>query len=1190
MGNMMLDRNLINELKDKALNGDAESVKKLRKLKVLKNKKAYKASHSQKRMWFLTQLDGSDKSYYIPALLKVTGEPDLNRFEKAINRIIERHQALRTTFKLQNEELIQIVHESYAFKLDYEDLTDKRIQLDTYIRSYLDKNFVLEKLPLFRAEFIKLSDQEFLFIFNMHHIIGDGWSLGIFLDELKKFYKNDTIELDLPKIQYKDFSAWQAKRIIDGDFDQHKSFWIDHLHESKELDLLTNMDRPVKLDYSGNHIWFHLSKELTSSITMLRHELGVTTYGFMTALIKILLWKYTNQTDIVIGSPVTGRNHPDLDNQIGYYINTICLRSKLNPEQSIDNFIREFNSNMAKAFEYDEYPFDLLVEELDVERKFNRNPVFDVMVSWMLQNNMNFNEQVAELHFSKHDLDIQHSQVDLTFNLDEKDEQIFVGIEYSTELFVYARIDEMKNDLLKLTEIFTNNSQLKLRDIKLRDHVRFEATNTDFCLNQKLIEAFKNYSDRVALSFKNTNITYKELEEEVNKYRSAIDFTDKYIVAYSNNPLTIVSAWISALLSGNGFITIDPKSSGNRMDEIVSDLDNISIITDNEHQSTLDNYGKILENSFVETITDPINGELGYCIFTSGSTGKPKGIEVSKSALNTFLASAIREYGYNDISGSELMLVSFSFDVAIKQVFLNIVFGQKVIVLDEFERLDFSTLVDKLNEVNRVDLSPGLFNEFVEHDLLTNPKLSLEQIFIGSEALPKSMIEKFYQKNENPSFELYNCYGPSEATVEVTAFKITKDVLNRSEKYLSIGKPLDNVMVDVWDSFNNPTPLYTLGEIVIKGNQVAGGYINQEELSAKQFRKVDNETVYFTGDLAFFDENMDLHFYGRNDDQIKISGFRIELGEIEAKAISHNEVDVAIADVRQLNNKKNLCLWFTGSIEEGDLKEYLRKKLSSYMIPTYISKLEDIPLKANGKVDKSKLVVCNNTLEEIKQNVTKNEELISAIWKKVLDQEYVTLNANFFEQGGSSLKLIKLQKMLNELSEVDVSIQDLFVMNSVAQQAKLLEGNNCFVVPGIELKVETNNSWGEEIQLEYDFENNIEYNLSVALGLAIHETFDVDEVCWIELHNGYSLNCIDFADIDDLTQISDSIQTEKIDNTVRNSNIHEITFGLNCDEYLCDINVKNDGNVVIVDFSSKLDAEVANGFFSNLIKIIDLLS
>jgi len=1024
------------------------------KIEPVEEKEYYKASSAQKRLYTLQQFDLESISYNMPIVLRLKGSLDKQKLENIFKQLIQRHEALRTSFEIRNEEIVQIVHKEVAFSIsDYVYIeAESETVIQESIRGFV-KVFDLSKVPLIRVALVKINEKEHVLMIDMHHIISDGVSMGILTKEFAELYGGK--ELSKLRIQYKDFAEWQNKLFKSGEIKKQEEYWLKTFEgEIPVLNLPTDYQRPSIQSFEGDNLSFELNYELTGKLKQIAKETGSTMYMVLLSACNILLSKYSGQEDIVIGSPIAGRLHADLENIMGMFVNTLAMRSFPAGNKTFKEFLGEVKANSLSSFEGQDYQFEELIDKLSITRDLSRNPLFDVMFS--MHNIENKETSIGELKISPYNAENNISKFDMTLTAVESEDNISFNLNYCTRLFGKKTIEKLIKHFTNILEAISDNINQNISEVEMLTKeekqqllVEFNNTKADYPKHKTIHELFEEQAqstpNAVAVVYEDESLTYNSLNERSNQIarilRSKGVKADSIVAIMVERSAEMITGIMGIIKAGGAYLPIDPEYPNDRIAYMLEDSKSNILLTQT-HLINKGDFGvdiiNLTDNSIYSednSNLDNINTEnnLVYTIYTSGSTGKPKGVMVEhKNLVN--LVYGLKERIYKENKNLKVSMVSpYVFDASVKQIFPSLLLGHTLCIIPEDTRFDGYKLFDYYanNSIDIADGTPTHLKMLTALEKQTK-NIGIKQFVIGGEALSTELVEEYYSKY-NKNCIINNVYGPTECCDVTTMLSVTSNMEIKSP-IVSIGYPISNATVYILDKYSKAVPVGVLGELCISGAGVTRGYLNRAELTAEKF--VDNpydmtQKLYKTGDLVRWTEAGNIEFLGRIDHQVKIRGFRIELGEIEARLLSYEGIEEAIVIAREAEGNKYICAYITGAREFtiSELREYLLKELPEYMIPAYFIQLDKLPLTTNGKIDRKALPELNGSVNTgIEYVAPRNEieEKLAAIWQEVLGIEKVGINHNFFELGGHSLKAINISAKINKELNVSVPLGELF--------------------------------------------------------------------------------------------------------------------------------------------------------------------
>ncbi|WBW96389.1 non-ribosomal peptide synthetase [Oceanirhabdus sp. W0125-5] len=1094
------------------------------KIEKVGNCEYYEASPSQKRMYMVQQFEKNSVAYNMPVAFELQGKVDKERIEETFKKLVTRHESLRTYFETIENEIVQKVDYSYEFKLSVRKDND---EIENIINKFV-RPFELERAPLFRVELIENNEKTYLLI-DMHHIISDGVSMSIVIKEFSDLY--DGKSLEPLKLQYKDFAAWQNNFLKLDEMKKQEEYWINRFNdEIPVLNLPYDYERPVMQSFEGDDVSFKLDEKTTKALRKLTKETGTTMHMVLLSSMYILLSKYSGQEDIVVGTPIAGRPHADLQNIMGMFVNTLALRNKPKRDKNYLEFLKEVKENSLKAYENQSYQLESLIENLDIVRDTSRNPLFDVMFN-MVDTVNDADIQLDGLLLKQYIKNNKISKFDLTFNVLEKDNIIEFNLEYCSKLFKKETIERLSNHYIKLLRDITNNVAIKISDIQLlsekeRNQILydFNDTKTEYPKDRTIQEVFEakveKAPDNIAVVFEGTQLTYTELNEKSNQLARVLRNkgvkADSIIgIMVERSPEMIIGI-MGILKAGGAYLPIDPNYPKERIEFMLNDSESHLLLSTEKLSGSLDYNGQIIDlfnkelfegdSSNLEKINN--SNDLAYVIYTSGTTGNPKGVMIEHYNLNNFIHSFTKQFIHGFSNNDRILsLTNYVFDVSVCEFFVALTSGAVLIINDKHKTLNPMEIAKLIvdNDVTFTYIPPLLLPYVYEELKGYKIKVKLSKLLVGVEAIRGKILNNFYNLNED--INIVNGYGPTETTICSTFYKVTgKEAENKA---VPIGIPAGNMHTYILDKSLNVVPAGVSGEIFISGDGLARGYLNRPELTSEKF--VENpfeqgKKMYKTGDLARWLSDGNIEFLGRIDNQVKIRGFRIELGEIENRLLQHEGVKEAVVVVKENKEKEKYIRAYVVSdkeISELNLKRYLKDSLPDYMIPTYFMKLDKMPLTHNGKLDRRALPEpsVDANLSEFEAARNETEEKLSKIWSEVLGVEKIGINDNFFELGGHSLKAtVIINKVYKELNK-QIPLKELFKSPTIKDLSTFIENTEENPYSKIE-KVgnceyyEASPSQKRMYMVQQFEKNGVAYNMPVAFELdgevdkeRIEETF-----------------------------------------------------------------------------------------------------
>ncbi|WDF48936.1 amino acid adenylation domain-containing protein [Paenibacillus sp. KACC 21273] len=1022
---------------------------------------SYPVSSAQKRLLMIEEIADVGTTYHIPLLLHIQGKPDMVRMNKVFRQLIERHEALRTSFYREGEEYYQKVHDSSLIDWNIEHLEYSNANhLDmTDLLSMFVRPFHRESAPLLRTGLLNLHNDEYILIIDIHHLISDGSSMERLTLEFNQLYAGATLT-ELP-VHYRDYTVWHQQQLQAGLLEEHQSFWLKELEgELPVLNMHTDFPRPVQQRFAGRSFTVQVDVALTDQLRQVGGQHQSTMYMLLLSAYYILLSKYTGQEDIIVGTPVAGRNHADLQGMMGMFVNMLALRNYPIKEQSFSQFLNTVKERTLAAFQHEQMPLELLIEQLNVKRDLSRNPLFDTIFT--LQNTGSSSIEVNQLTFTPISIKADTSKFDLSLTIEEED-GLLLHFEYAVHLYEDTTIQQMATQYVELLQQLVNHPHMLLEDMKLISEeqqksiiVEFNPPYTAYPREATIQELWKHqviqHANTSAVICGQDIWSYQALEDKSNalawKLKSLGVTPDMLIGIIPERSPNMIIGILAILKAGGAYVPIDASYPAERIQYMLADSQISIVLTMND---TSDSYrlefeGVILnlqESTSYDARTDSLPlinqaNDLAYVMYTSGSTGQPKGVMIEHRNV----IRLVKETDYIQLTPSDriLMTGALVFDACTFEIWGSLLNGLSLCLVPNESILDAEKLHAVLleNKITTMWLTSPLFNQLAlqKSDLFQ----SLRQLIIGGDVLSPKIVARVQQ--QCPQVTMINGYGPTENTTFSCCYTIPPIVTDQS---IPIGRPIMHSTAYIVSESGHVLPPGVPGEIWVGGDGVARGYLNRDDLTAEQFVRNDSisaERMYRTGDLGRWLTDGRIEYLGRIDHQVKIRGYRIEPSEIEKVLLHHDLVNqVYITILTSQDEQKNLCAYIATRepLSNAEIRNYLTGRLPDYMIPSYYVFLSELPLNTNGKVNRQALPQPELNMESVQDYVAprnEQEHILAQIWADVLDMDKVGIDDRFFECGGHSLKGIQLISKAKEQG-ISLNIHQLFQHQTIRTLSNL---------------------------------------------------------------------------------------------------------------------------------------------------------
>lgn len=1039
-------------------------------------------SFAQQRLWFIEQLHPGTGAYHVFTRLRIQGQLMVHAFIMSLQKIVARHESLRTTFTIVEGSPTQVIHTEGSMMLPVVDLSGISREQQEAIITTLDQQEALRPFdlvtgPLIRGMLICLEHEEYVLFLNQHHIITDGWSLNILVEELSILYKQYTagttpILPDL-SLQYADYAIWQQQWLNGGVLADHLSYWKEQLADLTILDLPTDYPRPPMPTHRGRGVFFTIAESFIEQLHALSQQMGTSLFMTLLTGWQVVLARYSGQTDIVVGSPIAGRTQTELETLIGFFVNTLVLRTRLEGNPTFREALARVQTVTLDAYAHQELPFEYLVAQLQPERDLSRQPLFQV--SFALQNIPLEVLQLSNVTMELEPSQVMVAQFDLALHLQESATGLFGWLAYTTDLFDPSTIERMIGHFAMLLQNSVDYPAQGIQNLALLTPAEQEqifnwnmtarSYRQECSLGALIAEQALKTPDRVALRFEGDVLSFHMLHQracQVALYLRAQGVqAETPIGLYVERSLNLLVGVVGVLYAGGAYVPLDPSYPKERLSFLIEDSAVSFILTETPLYTQLQQSVAVADSQIIcldaawskpmqhESLSVPVvlrNDHLAYIIYTSGSTGRPKG------AMNTHQAIVNRLMWMQDTyklmpDDRVVQKTPYSFDVSVWELFWPLIIGASLVIAAPGGHQDPLYLgnVIQREQITILHFVPSMLHAFLE-TAGPNRLDRVRHVICSGEALPLSLQNDFFTYTRA---RLHNLYGPTEAAVDVTAWQClsTPDRLT-----VPIGHPITNTHIYILGPSRDQLPIGVPGELYIGGIQLARGYYQRPGLTAERFvpdpfSEVSGSRMYRTGDLVRYQLDGAIEYLRRLDHQVKLRGFRIELGEIETILREHPAIQDAVVTFQTKGTNdpfisSYVVLSDDYSIEEQKLRDYLRKRLPGYMVPSFCMVLDQLPVTPNGKLDRAALPspfsdrsIAYGSYEAPQ---TKVEQTIVSVWQEILGLQHISIHDNFFDLGGHSLALTRVHQYLRDQHMVGISLVDLFRYPTVSALATYL--------------------------------------------------------------------------------------------------------------------------------------------------------
>ena len=1041
-------------------------------------------SFAQQRMWFFYQIE-PDKPFYNNSIaLSFSGFLDITNLELSLKALVQRHETLRTNFNVVAGQPVQVIAQIQAINLSLVDLQDlaadrQSIEVKQLIKAEAQIPFKLSTDTLWRTKLLKLDKESHILIITIHHIISDGWSMGVLVNDLTSFYRafcNQTAPaLPTLTVQYADFAEWQHQWLQGDRLAAQLDYWKQQLDGALPiLELPSDRPRPSTQTYRGAVATFQCDRPLTQQLEKLSQRSGVTLFMTLLTAFAVLLHRYSGQQDLVIGSPIANRNRVEIENLIGFFANTLPLRIKVDNNPTFEHLLTQVQAITLDAYSHQDLPFDLLVEELKTERHLSHNPIVQVMFA--LQNSPLPSIKLPNLEISQIvSFDSGSVRFDLEMHLWESPDGLRGDVVYSTDLFNASTIQGLIGHFKTLLGGIVSNPQQRVAELPIlttaerqKILIEWQQTQTEYPRDKTIAQLFEMQVEKnpeaIAVIYEDQQISYKELNQKANQlahhlHKLGVE-PNTFVGICIDRSIEMIIGLVAILKAGGAYVPIDANYPPERIDYMLADAQVKYLLTQQSLGSKFSDsqtqviyldrqWEAIAQGSKDNPFSQTKAKNTAYVIYTSGSTGEPKGVVVPNLAVNRLVLNT----DYIQLSSSDRIAQAsnVSFDAATFEIWGALLNGAKLIGIHKEVILSPQKLANhiKQHQITTLFLTTALFNQIAKQ--VPDAFSLLRNLLFGGEASDPKVVREVLA--QGCPTRLLHVYGPTENTTFSSWYLV--ESVDEGTTTIPIGRSIANSQMYILDPHIQAVPVGILGEIYVAGAGLASGYLNRPELTTEKFinhsfTELQSIRLYKTGDLGKYLPDGNIEILGRSDFQVKIRGFRIELGEIETALRLQEDVRetivIACDDERGSKQLVAYVVPKTESLTSKYLRNFLKEKLPDYMVPAFFVFLDNLPLTPNGKVDRRALptpqadtgadILGENWESAVPTNA--DETLIANIWMQVLGLERVGIHDNFFDIGGNSLLVIQVHNQLQQMLNRDISIVDLFRYTTIKALAEYL--------------------------------------------------------------------------------------------------------------------------------------------------------
>jgi len=1049
-------------------------------LVVVEKREHYPLSFAQRRLWFLDQLEPGNTAYNLSFGVRLKGKLSADALERSLGEIVRRHEVLRTQLEMVDGEGVQVVMEWSGIKMAKHDLralapVEREFEARRIARDEAETPFHLGQAPMIRAQLLQMGEEEHVLLVTMHHVVSDGWSMGILVHEFRALYegfvKNEDPGLEEMKVQYKDFAVWQREWLQGEVLEKQLDYWRKQLGGMETLELPTDYERPAMASHRGEQIGFHWPKEMVEKLKQLSRQEGMTLFMTLLAGFQVLLHRYTGQRDIVVGTDVSNRNRGQTEKLIGFFVNELVLRAEVTGELSFLEMLKQVRKVALGAYDHQDLPFEILVEDLQPERDLTRSPLFQVKL--VMQNTPQEALQLGELGPEPFETAPGKAKLAEMFSFQDRPDEFLGTLAYQTDLFRGETMERMVGHLRIVMEEMTAHPERRITEFDylsgaerkqvLEEWNPAKVDRQDMCVHQLFTEQAEHMPEAVAVVYQGQYLSYGELNRRANQlgaYLRKLGVGPEVRVGLCmERSLNMVVGMLGVLKAGGAYIPLHASLPADRLTMMMEDSRLALLLTQSQLVKRLPSSGKqiicideswpIIAEQPAGNINSAVSCEnLAYVIYTSGSTGRPKGVAIEHRQIASYVNAVVDRIGFRK-NWSYGLLSSFAADLGNTMLFPSLCIGGSVHVIHEEDGEDGLQLKKYLNECGGLDclkITPTHLHALMA--LAQEGVLPKEKLVLGGEATTWRGLQAWQEKQ--PNCQMWNHYGPTECTVGVCVYDASTAIGNgmiKRNANLPLGSALSHSQLYVLNEGMRPAAIGVSGELYIGGSGVGRGYWKRPGLTAEKFvpnpyGKSGGERLYRSGDRVRWLESGELEFLGRMDNQVKIRGYRVELGEIESVLRQHPGVKQAAVLVHQENHGEERIAAYIAMLDGNnvaDLSHHLQRWLPNYMLPAEIFELPELPLLPNGKLDRKLLPhLAGKRNDEITGPRDTIEVVLTQIWREILETGDIGIQDDFFQHGGHSLKAVKVCRRLTDVYQKAIPVRAIFEYPTIESLAAFL--------------------------------------------------------------------------------------------------------------------------------------------------------